>query len=366
MRRGLLGISLFFIFVLSFFAPLPSSAAGLVPCGRDADDPTTTTIKEDAVCTLCHVIVGGKAVMDWGMRVMVAVGLVVITAMGIWYIISAGNEGMMEQAKSGIKATLIGIAVLLGAWLIVHTLLLLLAQETDPSKNPIIGLQVVNGFKFTCDTQSAANTVVSSTTGSTGSPTGSSSPSSASCEDIATAKSRISSGGTVCNGTGSCPSCNTAPFESFISSYGTAAGIPLPFIRGLIARESSCNPSSVKNESNGTKSCGLMQVNTAASSYTCSQLQDPDTGIKEGVRILAAAFSSARSLSSSYGSTVTVGELAAAIHNAGPGQSAASADCTVSSGWKTMPMWGCPINPGTKEFNACSIRAYACNVGACK
>lgn len=367
MRRNAFTLSLLFLFGLALFSPIPSSADGLVPCGRNTDDPTTT-INETAVCTLCHVIVGGKNIIDWGMRVMVAIGLVVITAMGIWYIVSSGNDSMISQAKSGIKATLIGIAVMLGAWLLIHTTLLLLAQETDPSKNPIIGLQVVNGFQFSCDTQSLANTGASSSaTGATGSSSGGSSSSGgAACEDISAAKSRISSGGTVCNGTGSCPSCNTAAFDSFISTYGGAAGISLPFIRGLIARESSCNPSSVKNESNGTKSCGLMQVNTGASSYTCSQLQDPETGIKEGVRILAAAFGSARSLSSSYGSTVTVEELAAAIHNAGAGQSSASVDCTVSSGWKTMPKWGCPINPGTAEFNACRIRDYACNVGKCK
>ena len=368
MRRTLFG----WIFLIGaiFFLLMPgiSSAASFVPCGR-----ASGTADEMAPCTLCHIIVGGKIIMDWGLRVMVAIALVIITAMGIWYIISAGNPGMINQAKSGITSTLIGAAVMLGAWLIVNTVLLLFAQETDSTKNPIVGLRSAGGFNLVCSTQSLAGTgtsasvpVAGSGTPAAGSGTPTTGSGSKACEDIATAKSRLSGGGTVCNGAGSCPSCNTAPFDSLITSYGNSAGISLGLIRGLIARESSCNPNSIKNEADGTQSCGLMQVNTRASSYSCSQLQDPETGIKEGVRILAAAFGSARSLSGSYGSTVTVNELAAAIHNAGAGQSARSADCNASSGWPTIPKWGCPINPGTAEFNACAIRNYACNVGACR
>lgn len=349
--------------------PFALSAAGFVPCGR-----TSGTAAEMAPCTLCHIIVGGKNIMDWGMGVMVAIGLVVITAMGIFYIVSAGDEGMIKQAKSGIKSTLIGIAVILGAWLIVNTVLLLFAQEKDASKNPIRGLIVANGFKFSCSTKSLVGSAsggsgggsAGGTTGGGGGTPTSGGGGGAACEDISAAKARLSGGGTVCNGSGSCPSCSTAAFDGFITSYGGASGISLGLIRGLIARESSCDPKSVKKEDDGTQSCGLMQVNTRSSSYSCAELQNPETGIKEGVRILKAAFDSARSLLPSYGSTVTVEELAAAIHNAGAGQSSASVSCKVSDGWPKIPKWGCPIDPGTAKFNACAIRNYACNVGACR
>ena len=352
-----------FLMTVAFSCLMPtvSLADGFVPCGR-----ASGSADEMAPCTLCHIIIGGKVVMDWGLRLMVAIGLVVITAMGIWYIVSTGNPSMISQAKSGIKMALIGIAVMLGAWLIVNTVLLLFAQEADQTKNPIVGLRSAGGFDFTCSTESLAGTGTSAGGGSGGGSGGGGGGGGAACEDITTAKARLSGGGTVCDGTGSCPSCNTAAFDGFITSYGNAAGISPGLIRGLIARESSCNPSSVKNEANGTQSCGLMQVNTGSSSHSCAQLQDPETGIKEGVRILATAFNSARSLSGSYGSTVTVNELAAAIHNAGAGQSARSADCDAASGWPTIPKWGCPINPGTAQFNACAIRNYACNVGACR
>ncbi len=348
----LLGIS---FLAVSLFSLMPTSAnAALVPCGR-----TSGTASEMSPCTVCHLVLGTKNLMDWGLKVMTFFALAVIVAMAIMYIVSTGNQGMMGTAKSGITAALAGFAIMLGAWLIVNTLLWIFgATIAGPGFT-----KTANSFDFTCKTASSAGTAVGPSTASPSTTT--STPSSAACEDIATAKTRMSSGGTVCNGTGACPSCNTTSFDGFITTYASAKGVSPSLIRGLIARESSCNPTSVKNESNGTKSCGLMQVNTGSSSYTCEQLKDPETGIKEGVRILAAAVSSATSMKSAYGSTVTVNELAAAIHNAGAGQSSASGDCNAASGWPTIPKWGCPINPGSAAFNACSIKSYACNVGAC-
>ena len=173
-----------------FFLTVPeiSSAAAFVPCGR-----VSGTADEMAPCTLCHIIVGGKVVMDWGLRVMTAIGLAVITAMGIWYIVSAGNPGMINQAKSGIKTTLIGVAVMLGAWLIVNTVLLLFAQETDPAKNPIVGLRSTGKFNFTCSTESLAGTgTTDGTGGSVGSGVG------------ATGGGVASTGGVGAGGAGSC------------------------------------------------------------------------------------------------------------------------------------------------------------------
>lgn len=139
----------FFSFALFVTVALPMSSveAAFVPCG---------TSESDTPCTLCHIVIMGKGIMDWGMQVMVAIGLVVITAMGIMYIVSAGDEGRIKNAKSGIKTSLIGVSVMLGAWLIVNTLLLLVAQETDASKNPIVGLYTTNGYTFSCVNQSAS------------------------------------------------------------------------------------------------------------------------------------------------------------------------------------------------------------------
>lgn len=370
MRRRLLSFVMLLFFVLSFSLPLSVSAAGFVPCGRNVDDPATA-INETATCTLCHVIVGGKGVMDWGMRVMVAIGLVVITAMGIWYIVSAGDKGMIEQAKSGIKSTLIGVAAILGAWLLVNTVLLLVAQSSDASQNPTLGLRVTNGFHFSCDTQSLANTGVSSTTGAgtgTATSTGPATGGGALCTDPVALKSALAAGKTVCAGDSfSCPSiCDTSRWNGAIAVASAKYGVAESFIKLIISKESACNPTAVGR----TGDCGLMQVKPSGVGNTSClgpafNLTDPDVNIDQGTKFLAAAFSSASSLLAKYGATTTKEALVAAQYNGGAGNNASSVDCKTADGWPVISKWGCPINPGEGEFNACAIRRYACSVQAC-
>jgi len=134
-------------FFLSFIfttIPLPTDAA-LVPCGRN-----TGTAAEMAPCTLCHIIVGGKVIIDWGLGIMTVVAIVVIVAMAILYIVSIGNEGMMSTAKGGIKAALVGFAVMLSAWLIVNVVLTLLVNNDF-----LDGIKQGSAFTFTCDTASS-------------------------------------------------------------------------------------------------------------------------------------------------------------------------------------------------------------------
>jgi len=134
--------SFFFLFSsLLFFVPSPLFAAGLIPCGRTIGTPA-----EQAPCTLCHIIVGGQRIISWGMSVMTVIAVVVIVAMGILYIVSTGDEQMMSTAKGGIKAALIGFAVMLSAWLIVMTVLRVMSATV-----PDLGISAT-GFSFTCDT----------------------------------------------------------------------------------------------------------------------------------------------------------------------------------------------------------------------
>lgn len=346
---------LLFSFLLLLIAgfPMASAEAAFVPCGTEAN-PTP--------CTLCHIVITGKGIMDWGMQVMVAIGLVVITAMGIMYIISAGDEGMIKQAKSGIKSSLIGVAVMLGAWLLVNTTLLLVAQETDASKNPIVGLYAVNGYQFSCASQSTAGGAAGSGGAAIAAGGG------ATCTDPAALKTALSSGGTVCSGGSfSCPAiCDTSAWNSMISTAATSNGISANFIKAIIARESGCKAGTT----GPTGDCGLMQVKpSSVGNTTCTgpnfNLMDPNTNITQGTKILARAFSSASSMIGVYGSTTTQQALAAAIYNGGIEQSGKSVDCKTSDGWPVIPKWGCPINPGTATFNACAIRKYACSMAAC-
>ncbi len=345
MRREFFGW--IFLILVSLFLLLPavSQADGFVPCGR-----VSGTADEMAPCTLCHIIVGGKVVMDWGLRVMVAIGLVVITAMGIWYIVSAGNPGMINQAKSGIKSTLIGVAVMLGAWLIVNTILLLFAQETDPTKNPLVGLRSAGGFNFTCSTQSLAG---SGTSGGGGAGAGG---------------GGVSGGGA--GATGTLPKGCDAYQSDFLAA-ASSTGVSDKLLRAIAAMESSCDPSKVSSKG----ACGFMQLMPATAKQSCQWLKDhPKDSITLAANLLKTYASTIGGYSSTFnignsfslsGSTVSVSGSPAydtgcddliAAYNAGPGNSVAtspgkkpafavSSDCPPVAG-KSIPAWQCPINPG--------------------
>lgn len=139
--------SFFFLFSVVLGA-LPSvvSAQGIVPCGKNSG-----TAAEQAPCTVCHLIIGADGLIKWGLRVMTVIGLAVMVGMAVFYIVSAGDEGMMKTAKSGIVAVLIGFTVMLTAWLIVNTTLRIFSAS-------IPGLTVSStGFSFYCDAVSNVN-----------------------------------------------------------------------------------------------------------------------------------------------------------------------------------------------------------------
>lgn len=146
----------FFSLVLTSL-PLPTSAASIIPCGRTGADATA---EEKVPCTLCHIVIGGKRIIDYGLKIMTVVAIAVIVAMAIFYIVSTGDEGMMTTAKGGIKAAFIGFAVMLGAWLLVNVTLMVLSADTKTSGKPLAGNLVQTSlFQFQCDTSSSAGTV---------------------------------------------------------------------------------------------------------------------------------------------------------------------------------------------------------------
>ncbi len=137
-------IAFLLLVVGSFLTPTPVQAEGLIPCGRNIG-----TEAERSPCTVCHIIVGGNGLVTWGLKIMTTIAVTVIFAMGVLYIVSAGNPGMMEKAKGGIWAALIGFGIMLAAWLIINVILTTLVSK---SKEPFMGLISTGAFTFSCDT----------------------------------------------------------------------------------------------------------------------------------------------------------------------------------------------------------------------
>lgn len=135
--------------LILLLVPVVASAAGLVPCGRMENDPTTAD-DESVPCTLCHFIIGFKGLIDYGFKVIVILSIVAIFAAGTMYIISSGDETMMTKAKGFLKVTLYGFAYVFAGWLIVTVVMLALSAKSD------LGIGVANWNTFTCDKTSTA------------------------------------------------------------------------------------------------------------------------------------------------------------------------------------------------------------------
>ena len=142
-------LNLFVITIGIFMLPVETTySAGLVPCGGSTEDP----------CTLCYLVVGFHELTTFFLKVLVVIALLGITISGVMYVVSAGSEKMITQAKSFLKSSLIGFAVVLGAWLIVNTTMWLLATKDSPNitgnqSNPgagVLGIGIESWNKFEC------------------------------------------------------------------------------------------------------------------------------------------------------------------------------------------------------------------------
>ncbi|MFA6184207.1 MAG: pilin [Parcubacteria group bacterium] len=117
-------LALFFL-TFAFQIQAADTNTGLVPCGLDSTYANR--------CTLCHLIVGIRDIIDWGKTILIVVALVAIVAGAIMYIVSAGNNTLMEAAKNVIKQALWGVVIVLGAWVIVNTALWLITSKLNDS-----------------------------------------------------------------------------------------------------------------------------------------------------------------------------------------------------------------------------------------
>ncbi|TSD00468.1 MAG: Uncharacterized protein Athens071425_613 [Parcubacteria group bacterium Athens0714_25] len=344
--------------MLFVFLPLATNAA-IVPCA---------TSEHPEPCTLCHFIVGIKNIIDWGMGVLTFVAIGAIVLGGIFYVISAGNQEMMTKAKNIIIQTLTGFAIVLGAWLIVTYSMYVIGASNKE------GIMRTNGawYDFTCDTvsnQSATPTFTSSTpTPTTTTTTTGTTVASAAVDSSGDCLNASDPGTQICAGF-ACKTCNLDSYLSAISSASVQFAIDANFIKGIIARESTCIATAQKNESDGTMSCGLMQINVSTQTECDYWKTHPAENIQKGTEILGGKVARARTIMDAQDyTTVTIEQMASAAYNCcanGEDPNSPSNDCTSANGWNLIPKWACPIDPGVGDFNMCAVKDYACSVTAC-
>jgi|GEM_PF-6914193 len=116
---------------------------GIVPCGRSFG-----TAEEMAPCTLCHLIIGIQRLFTYGLSIIIIVSLAAFFIAGIMYMVSTGDQGMMEAAKKFMISSMVGLAIVAGAWLIVNVGLWVLSVRGD------FGIGRTSWFSFGCKTSS--------------------------------------------------------------------------------------------------------------------------------------------------------------------------------------------------------------------
>lgn len=118
--------SILIFFLLVLFIPLSTKAAGLVPCGG-SDDPST--IKDESLpCTVCDLLVLFQNVLKKALEFAFLIVIVFIVYGGFCWIFSGGNETNIKAGMKIITNAMIGLMIVLCAWLIVNTVFWLIAQ----------------------------------------------------------------------------------------------------------------------------------------------------------------------------------------------------------------------------------------------
>ena len=126
----------------------------LVPCGTTTDqDPDPGQYNNTAViCDRCQLLHLVRHVIDF---LLIVAAPVLATLFFVWagvlIMLGGANPGMLTQGKRIFKDTIIGLIVIMLAWLITNTLIKSLAKDTiytgDDASTPI---ELNKWWQFSC------------------------------------------------------------------------------------------------------------------------------------------------------------------------------------------------------------------------
>lgn len=109
---------------------------GLVPCGKcsvvggvydDDGNYQSGGLLVYFPCQLCHLFVMIKGIVDFILfRIIPIIAVLLLVYGGIMYVVSTGNPGTLTQAKSILKATVIGLVIIFASWVVINSVFMLL------------------------------------------------------------------------------------------------------------------------------------------------------------------------------------------------------------------------------------------------
>jgi hypothetical protein len=104
------GLIIFSLLIL-IFAPISAGAAGLVPCGGPGEQ----------ACTTCDLLVLTQNVLEFALEMAFLIIIGFIVYGGFRWIFSLGKEENLKAGQQIITNAIIGLIIILTAWIIVNT-----------------------------------------------------------------------------------------------------------------------------------------------------------------------------------------------------------------------------------------------------
>mgnify|MGYP005839156951 CR=1 FL=1 len=121
MSKKIFLISIFsvvlFSVLLSPSIVLAQCTGGLVPCGRSCDVGTP-----NEHCTLCHVFILIKRIIDFLSVVAAAILVVMVFVGAIIFITAHGSPELITKGRQTLTAAIVGFIIVLSSWIIVNTI----------------------------------------------------------------------------------------------------------------------------------------------------------------------------------------------------------------------------------------------------
>ena len=101
-----------------FLLSVASASAALVPCGGSGQEP----------CQFCDLFKLVKNVLDFGVKIAIPIAVIAIVYGGIMILTAGASPERAKQGKDIVTAAIIGLVIVLLAWLILDTLIKLIAK----------------------------------------------------------------------------------------------------------------------------------------------------------------------------------------------------------------------------------------------
>jgi hypothetical protein len=84
------------------------------------------------------------------MKIAIGVALLAMAIGGVMYVVSAGDSGLIDNAKSTIKNAAIGFVIIFAGYLIINTTITYVGARKDDNGNVTFGMNITSWGQFDC------------------------------------------------------------------------------------------------------------------------------------------------------------------------------------------------------------------------